>query len=181
MENETVTGIVYLEGSFNNFATSFAMTDADNDNLWEPTLRLPDSSNYMFRFINDTNAEQFDASYPCAMTLTNTWYRALIIHDTDTTLTNFCFNECHECPTHTDPQLNTTANIEIYPNPVNTTIYLKNVPHHFEYFLITTTGQVIKQGKNETTLNLSELKTGIYTIILRSDNQTIHTQTILKE
>ena len=181
MENETVTGIVYLEGSFNNFATSFAMTDADNDNLWETTLRLPDSSNYMFRFINDTNAEQFDASYPCAMTLTNTWYRALIIHDTDTTLTNFCFNKCHECPIHTDPQLNTTANIEIYPNPVNTTIYFKNVPQNFEYFLITTTGQVIKQGKNETTLNLSELKTGIYTIILRSDNQTIHTQTILKE
>lgn len=52
----------------------------------------------------------------------------------------------------------------IYPNPANDRIFLTNVPLGSAYAIFNATGQLVKQGLYQNSINISDLKPGIHYI-----------------
>ena len=58
----------------------------------------------------------------------------------------------------------TLTSVKIYPNPTQNTLYISGVSNQFKLQIFTITGQQILEDQNSTTLDVSQLKQGIYFI-----------------
>lgn len=172
MRDESVTDTVFLVGSFNNFQP-IAMHDLNNDIIWEVTLLLPDSMDYQYRFFNNNMFETLDSNDFCLINQNAIWYRNSSIYSNDTTLLDVCFGFCDACLLSTGGQSNNLYLAEIYPNPTDKTLFLKNVPSLFHYYIFNTTGQLLQEGENSQTIDVVNLETGNYWIIITFEDEQI--------
>ena len=60
----------------------------------------------------------------------------------------------------------TLTSVKIYPNPTQNTLYISGVSNQFNLQVFTITGQHILEDQNSTTLDVSQLKQGMYFIKL---------------
>ena len=79
--------------------------------------------------------------------------------------------------------LNQRPYLAIYPNPVDNLLILKNVKKNIKYKLYNLTGQLLLESTyNGDTIDVSNLETGMYLIILsdENDNLSLHARFIKK-
>ena len=88
---------VFVSGSFNNWAQwDNPLTDMGNG-MWEATLPLTqDSIEYKFQIDGWVGQENFNPGASCTKTTGGFTNRFLVINS-DTTLTNVCWESCSEC------------------------------------------------------------------------------------
>ncbi len=92
MQEETVTGDVYLAGDFNGWSNTL-MINTSGD-IWEVTIPLVESSQYLYKFKNGSTWENFSSSCTTGST-NNRFYTG---PTKNTTLDLVCFNSCSACP-----------------------------------------------------------------------------------
>lgn len=83
------------------------------------------------------------------------------------------------------PSYNYDSNVEVYPNPIHSGELLSIKGNGFvEYSIVSTIGQIVQQGKLDEnrlkTLRLGKVKTGVYIIQLKTDEQTLTKKIIVK-
>ena len=93
MQEETVTGNIYLAGTFNGWSNT-AMTNTSGD-IWEVTLSLEENSSQQYKFKNDGEWESFFGSCLVGGEGSN---RGLTVPTSVATLDLVCFNSCDLCP-----------------------------------------------------------------------------------
>jgi hypothetical protein len=103
MRNETLVGAgVYLSGGTMGAGQpgGIAMSDEDSDGIWEVTLILPINTHYTYKFRNGYYPDDWSPGWEsvpdeCGEGPYND--RALLVGNSDTTLSVVCFNECAAC------------------------------------------------------------------------------------
>jgi len=107
MSNETVTGDVYLAGSFNSWnTTANPMTPIGND-IYQLTLTLGGGSYQEFKYLNGSNYE----TVPPECGVGGYSNRHLTVPSTITTLDLVCFGSCDPCSTSSD--INVTFQVDM--------------------------------------------------------------------
>jgi hypothetical protein len=76
-----------------------------------------------------------------------------------------------------------SSSISIYPNPTNTTLFIKTETNNsVQYQIINSIGQVLQQEKLKgTSIDVSSLSKGIYFIQLKDENGLVFTSKFIKE
>lgn len=92
------------------------------------------------------------------------------INATDT-VWDFLSQYTYPCVTTGINEFSTFKEISVYPNPTNSTLFIKTKnPTSFQYSVTKSIGQMIKQGQlNGNSIDVSFLKTGIYFIRLKDE------------
>lgn len=115
----TIGTEVNVNGTWNNWCGSCnALTDADQDGIWETTIPIP-AGEHEFKFTVDgwTDQEMFTTSSPCAITDPSGQFsnRALIVNR-DLNYGPVAFNDCYGASGYADSVM-----MMIYVNMANTT------------------------------------------------------------
>jgi hypothetical protein len=122
---------VFLGADFENFNGSIAMTDADNDDVWETTVTLAKNASYEFKYINGPNwatSENFDPNTQdstCTVTTGNITNRIVAVGANDMTTIAYCYDHCVDCQTVGVNDVALTAAFEMMPNPANSYVRLQ--------------------------------------------------------
>ncbi|MEO0405593.1 MAG: hypothetical protein AAF193_12040, partial [Bacteroidota bacterium] len=90
---------VYVAGDFNDWCGDcLAMTDDDEDNIWEYTAQVQQGQTFFKYTINgwDGTVEEFDGTESC-VGLDGDFYNRVIDVDADFTTPAYCFDQCEEC------------------------------------------------------------------------------------
>ncbi len=74
----------------------------------------------------------------------------------------------------TSSSIPTTANqqpLEVYPNPVSNILYVKNLPiEQVDYSIFNVLGQEVAEGSSCGTIPVSDLRNGLYLLVVKRDN-----------
>lgn len=74
----------------------------------------------------------------------------------------------------TSSSIPTTANqqpLEVYPNPVSNILYVKNLPiEQVDYSIFNVLGQEVAAGSSCGTIPVSDLRNGLYLLVVKRDN-----------
>lgn len=117
-----------VNGTFNNWCGSCnALSDPDNDGIWETTLNLP-VGNYEYKFSYDSWAgqENLSASTSCTVTNGNFTNRTLSLQ-TDIVLPIACWGLCSDCLTLEPENWPLTWADEFDGNSLNTNVWSHNI------------------------------------------------------
>lgn len=83
------------------------------------------------------------------------------------------------------PSYNYESNVEVFPNPIHNGELLSIKGNGFvEYSIVSTIGQIVQQGKlngNElNTIQIGNVKTGIFILLLKTDKQTLTRKIVVR-
>ncbi len=113
---------VYVNGTFNGWCGACnPMTDANNDDVWELTINLPDSS-FEFKYTVDgwSDEEKFSGGESCTKT-TGGFTNRYLAPVGDTVLPVLCWASCAACTgTPTSGQVTFTLDLTSYPDTFTT-------------------------------------------------------------
>ena len=157
MANETVSADgVHLAGNFQGWNPSAtAMTDGNNDGVYEASLLLPANSTYEFKFING-NAWGGDETVPAECGTGNPANRSISVDSTEFTFGPICFGECTDCGSVI---VTPTVSVTFLVNMTNETVSANGV--HLAGLI---------QGWNPGTSEMTDANgDGIYEITLTAD------------
>jgi hypothetical protein len=73
--------------------------------------------------------------------------------------------------------------VRIYPNPAKDILYVKSDLENFEYAIISILGNVVSKGKlfkSETQIDVSNINSGVYFLVLKSENGKFIEKLIIK-
>ena len=112
---------VFVNGTFNNWCgTCNPMTDANNDDIWELSVNLPDDSIEFKYTVNGVAYEAFVGGESCTKT-TGAFTNRFLILDKDTVLPVTCFASCSACTgTPTSAQVTFKLDMNSYPDTFTT-------------------------------------------------------------
>lgn len=72
--------------------------------------------------------------------------------------------------------------IGLYPNPANNVVHLKAQDYtHLEAYIYNTSGQLVAQFSNTISMDISNLKSGIYHVLIRNDQSEVETRKLVVE
>ena len=71
-----------------------------------------------------------------------------------------------------------TPKITIYPNPTENYLFINGLDKEFLFSIYNSEGKLVQKGKTIDKVDVSELESGLYTIKLLKENQTINTRFI---
>ena len=100
MQNVTGFNTPEVKGSFNGWCspTCNPMSDANNDNIWEVTVTIPEGNyEYKFAYDNWTGQENLTPGSSCTKTTDIYTNRTLAVTETST-LPVVCWESCSACP-----------------------------------------------------------------------------------
>ena len=100
MQNVTGFNTPEVKGSFNGWCspTCNPMSDANNDNIWEVTVTIPEGNyEYKFAYDNWTGQENLTPGSSCTKTTGDFTNRTLAVTETST-LPVVCWGSCSTCP-----------------------------------------------------------------------------------
>ncbi|MCF8360222.1 MAG: cellulase family glycosylhydrolase [Prolixibacteraceae bacterium] len=171
MQNETVSSNVYLCGSFNDWDSDEPLEKEGT--VYSKTLELTSGETVEYKF---ANGDEWELNIPDECGSGDNNNRFLTVPDDDTVLEVVCFNSCEGCPQSVF-EINGRV-ISVYPNPANDILTIKGIDafEKINIQLIAANGQVVKEfdfeGKNTNPdkINISELKKGLYTLLLTTTN-----------
>lgn len=179
---------VFLAGAFNGWSDT-AMTDMDNDSIYELTLPLAESTTYEFKFKNGASGwEQINLGYDSTCVIPGGFgNRGVTVGTADTTLMTYCFETCVSCdivlPTKFVPQ---TAKFDMMPNPANSYVQLvfndEFIATEKAIFVQNAMGQVVMNtivsNRRNYNINTSTLADGLYFITVKTE-EGIHTERLV--
>jgi hypothetical protein len=92
MSNETVSGGVFLAGSFNGFSTSANPMTNIGGGIYSTTINLPEGQGITYKFVNGSAFEN-NLGAPCG----NGLDRTFTVPTSDATIPVVCFGSCTNC------------------------------------------------------------------------------------
>ena len=162
-----------VNGVFNNWCGNCAaMTDADNDGIWEITIPITtDSIEYKFSYDNWGGQENMTQGAPCTKT-TGTFTNRVAAISSDTTLPAVCFSSCDPCARVGLDENILVQGLKVYPNPASTSLNVSGMMTQLDNYLVNISdisGKVlisksIKASEINENFDVSALKNGIYFI-----------------
>lgn len=154
MSNETVTGGVFLAGSFNGFSTTAnPMTDIGGG-IYSTTINLPESSNITYKFVNGSTFEG-NLGAPCGNGIDRTY----TVPTNNATIPPVCFSSCSNCT----PLRAITFNVDLTNESVSGGVFLAGTFNGFS----ATANPMTNIGGNiySATINLPEGNTVLYKFV----------------
>ena len=114
-EQEVSADGVHIAGNFQGWDPgATALTDMDNDSIYEVTLELSGGNLYQYKFVNG-NAWGFDESVPGECAVDNN--RTLEVGTEDVVTDAFCFGSCTACEVSSIRDILVDQTLRIFPNP----------------------------------------------------------------
>ncbi|MFZ9969244.1 MAG: hypothetical protein ACO3GL_05575 [Bacteroidia bacterium] len=106
---------VNVNGTFNGWCGGCnAMTDANNDSIWEVTLPLPAGAiEYKFTVDGWNGQENLTPGTPCTQTLGGFTNRVYTVTSAGGVLTAVCWNSCNTCSTPAPTPVNVTFAVDM--------------------------------------------------------------------
>ena len=168
-----------VNGVFNNWCGNCAaMTDADNDGIWEITIPITtDSIEYKFSYDNWGGQENMTQGAPCTKT-TGAFTNRVAAISSDTTLPAVCFSTCDPCARVGLDEVSMTGGLKVYPNPASTTLNVSGMMTQFDSYTVNITdisGKVlivktVKGSEINENFDITSLKNGVYFISVQNGN-----------
>ena len=99
MNNVASYGTPFVSGSFNGWSgNSNAMTDANNDGIWEATISLLSNTSYEYKFTYDNwGGQEYPAAGSSCTITTNGFTNRYLSVSSSTTLPVTCYGSCSSC------------------------------------------------------------------------------------
>lgn len=186
-----------VNGTFNGWCGNCnAMTDADNDSIWEVTLPLPAvMTEWKFSHDNWAGQESLTEGDTCTIT-TGGFTNRYATFMNDTTLPAVCWESCFECVPIVDTTDSTIGindgftqrNLQVYPNPANSELTveaLESGESLLNISLYNTLGQTAlvrrNTNSNKTVLNVSSLEHGVYMLIVETSLGTAVSRVVISK
>ena len=164
---------VHVAGDFQGWSPSTtAMTDANNDGIYEVTVTVPANSSIQYKFING-NAWGSDEPVPSACAVTGTTNRGATFAYGDSTLNPVCFGKCTDCAASLGESL---QNVSLFPNPTRGQFNLARMDAatEVEVSVLDLQGKVLtvakwNEGVDALSIDLSSFANGVYMVRMTSD------------
>ncbi|MBU6324126.1 MAG: T9SS type A sorting domain-containing protein [Bacteroidetes bacterium] len=173
--------VLTLNGSFNNWCGACApMTKAAGSDVWSLTIPLDTATEYEYKFVvgNWVKDEKLAVGLPCVKTTgqyTNRVFRTALAGDS---LPVVCWESCQACGASAVTE-QMSSNLRIFPNPANGQVHIEMetaASQGADISIMNTIGQEVlksrfEQGRLDTTLDISSLRSGIYLINIKGKEQ----------
>lgn len=157
-----------INGTFNNWCGNCAaMTDANNDDIWEITINLPigDTLEYKFSHDNWAGQETNDPAGACTNGNTQFTNRVLVVQG-DTIMPAVCWGSCNPCGVTTNLEEQALLEVKVYPNPAKGAFQVVS-NEAAVVRLHDMTGRVVLQSQvaaGENSLSLEGIQAGLYIV-----------------
>lgn len=165
-----------INGTFNSWCGNCAaMTDANNDDIWEITINLPigDTIEYKFSHDNWGGQETNDPTGACTNGNTQFTNRVLVISG-DTTMPAVCWGSCLPCGQASSVNDLAANSMKLYPNPAQGIVTLESAYAGSAKVLDlagrTVLSSLIEAGDNR--LSVEQLQRGVYLVQLHTEKGT---------
>ena len=164
---------IHVAGDFQGWNPgATAMTDANNDGIYEVTVNVPANSSIQYKFING-NAWGQDEPVPGACAVTGTTNRGATFAYGDSTMAPVCFGKCTDCMASLDETL---QNVSLFPNPTRGQFNLARMDaaSEVEVSVLDLQGKVLtvatwNAGAESLGIDLSNFANGVYMVRLTSE------------
>ncbi|MBM3186989.1 MAG: T9SS type A sorting domain-containing protein, partial [Bacteroidetes bacterium] len=169
----TIATGVFLNGSFNNWCGNCTPMTNTSGSIWEVTVPLTAGPiQYKFTIDGWNDQEFFFGGEPCVDTIADGFFNRYYVVSSDATLPAVCFGSCDVCPTSS---LNENElNIEVMPNPANEQFTVTSDEAINQIQMIDMLGKQVRilnlNSTKSTTVDVSDLNKGVYTIVVYSVN-----------
>lgn len=173
-----------INGTFNNWCGSCAaMTDANNDDIWEITINMAigDTIEYKFSHDNWGGQETIDSNGNCTNGSAQFTNRQLIIPAGDTIMPAVCWGFCEPCGLVSIDEL-TYFKLKVYPNPAEGNLNIQSAQAG-NVRLLDLTGRTLKETymeAGEMTLSLEGIPAGLYLVQMNGQNKSSSQRIIVK-
>jgi hypothetical protein len=180
-----------VNGTFNGWCGSCnAMTDANNDSIWEITVGIAaDSIEFKFSHDNWTGQEDLTDSSTCTKTTidgTSIFVNRFEFLNGDVVLPVVCWDACEACENSVGVEdLNIGSSLSLYPNPSNDILNVR-MDNSNENYSITLTDMLGKsvmsttlRGSELTTINTSNLSEGLYLMTVTNEISVYTTKVVI--
>ncbi|MFY9517879.1 MAG: T9SS type A sorting domain-containing protein, partial [Schleiferiaceae bacterium] len=164
---------IHVAGDFQGWNPgATAMTDANNDGIYEVTVNVPANSSIQYKFING-NAWGTDEAVPAACQIAGSANRGATFAYGDSTLAPVCFGKCTDCMASLDETL---QNVSLFPNPTRGQFNLARMDaaSEVEVSVLDLQGKVLtvatwNAGAASLGIDLSNFANGVYMVRLTSE------------
>ena len=164
---------IHVAGDFQGWNPgATAMTDANNDGIYEVTVNVPANSSIQYKFING-NAWGQDEPVPGACAVTGTTNRGATFAYGDSTMAPVCFGKCTDCMASLDETL---QNVSLFPNPTRGQFNLARMDaaSEVEVSVLDLQGKVLtvatwNAGAESLGIDLGNFANGVYMVRLTSE------------
>jgi hypothetical protein len=164
---------IHVAGDFQGWNPgATAMTDANNDGIYEVTVNVPANSSIQYKFINGNSWGQ-DEPVPSACAVTGTTNRGATFAYGDSTMAPVCFGKCTDCMASLDETL---QNVSLFPNPTRGQFNLARMDaaSEVEVSVLDLQGKVLtvatwNAGAASLGIDLSNFANGVYMVRLTSE------------
>ena len=164
---------IHVAGDFQGWNPgATAMTDANNDGIYEVTINVPANSSIQYKFING-NAWGADESVPAACQAAGSWNRGATFAYGDSTLSPVCFGKCTDCMASLDEAF---QNVSLFPNPTRGQFNLvrMDAASEVEVSVLDLQGKVLtvaawNAGAESLSIDLGNFANGVYMVRLTSE------------
>ena len=164
---------IHVAGDFQGWNPgATAMTDANNDGIYEVTVNVPANSSIQYKFINGNSWGQ-DEPVPSACAVTGTTNRGATFAYGDSTMAPVCFGKCTDCMASLDETL---QNVSLFPNPTRGQFNLARIDaaSEVEVSVLDLQGKVLtvatwNAGAESLGIDLSSFANGVYMVRLTSE------------
>ena len=164
---------IHVAGDFQGWNPgATAMTDANNDGIYEVTVNVPANSSIQYKFINGNSWGQ-DEPVPSACAVTGTTNRGATFAYGDSTMAPVCFGKCTDCMVSLDETL---QNVSLFPNPTRGQFNLARMDaaSEVEVSVLDLQGKVLtvatwNAGAESLGIDLGNFANGVYMVRLTSE------------
>lgn len=164
---------IHVAGDFQGWdPAATAMTDANNDGIYEVTINVPANSSIQYKFING-NAWGADEAVPAACSVAGTANRGATFTYGDSTMAPVCYGKCTDCMASLDENL---QNVSLFPNPTRGQFNLARMDaaSEVEVSVLDLQGKVLtvatwNAGAASLGIDLSNFANGVYMVRLTSE------------
>ncbi len=172
---------VHITGSFQGWDPALSPMTNMGQNIYAATFTLWSNETHQYKFINGNTWDGKETVPPeCGVDDGQGGYnRYLNVPETDSTLTDVCFNSCDPCVTGIGARQKTVdGNLTVFPNPFTQALFINYQAENKGLISIILTdpyGKMVrkadfvqKTGVNYFSMQLDELSQGIYFLRVES-------------
>jgi hypothetical protein len=164
---------IHVAGDFQGWNPGATeMLDANNDGIYEVTIKVPANSSIQYKFING-NAWGSDEPVPSACAVTGTTNRGATFAYGDSTMSPVCFGKCTDCAAGLGESL---QNVSLFPNPTRGQFNLvrMDAATEVEVSVLDLQGKVLtvakwSEGVDALSIDLSSFANGVYMVRMTSE------------
>ena len=177
-------GTVYVNGTFNGWCGDCNPMNDAGSGMWKVTLPLAVGESIEYKFtIDGWNVEEvFAGGESCTVTDASGQYtnRYFMVEPNDPSIPLVCWESCEPCAVSVEEQ---SSSFTVAPNPFNSEIEISSEASMKQIRIVDLSGKTVKlEGASGSylKLNLDHLRSGVYTIVVETEDS-ISTSRIIKK